>query len=136
MLATVPQRQKEAVLPLGGPSLGDAPDRDRTALHPRHLRSDDPGLGRALGEIDGAVTMVIGNRPEALLSRRSSQPGYSMARSSPTSSPRPSGTSTSPPLVLIGLILFAMTLAVNLAAKGILTKMVARASRDLMCPHS
>src|SRR3990172_575764 len=42
----------------GGPvagrhPMGDAPDRDRAALHPRHLRSDDPRPGTGVGRDDG-----------------------------------------------------------------------------------
>ena len=86
------------------------------------------GLGRALGETM-AVTMVIGNRPEAILSLF--QPGYTMAAVIANEFTEAVGDVYLSSLILIGLILFAMTFAVNLAAKWILTKMVARASRGI-----
>jgi phosphate transport system permease protein len=73
--------------------------------------------------------MVIGNRPEALLSLF--QPGYSMASVIANEFTEAVGVVHLSSLVLIGLILFAMTFAVNFAAKWILSKMIARASRGI-----
>jgi phosphate transport system permease protein len=126
VLATIPQRQKEAVLSLGGTRWEMLRIVIGQHCVPGIFGATILGLGRALGETM-AVTMVIGNRPEAILSLF--QPGYSMAAVIANEFTEAVGDAHLSSLVLIGLILFAMTLAVNLAAKWILTKMVARASR-------
>ncbi|HWS15940.1 MAG TPA: phosphate ABC transporter permease subunit PstC [Candidatus Methylomirabilis sp.] len=128
VLATIPQRQKEAVLSLGGTRWEMLRIVIGQHCIPGIFGATIIGLGRALGETM-AVTMVIGNRPEALLSLF--QPGYSMAAVIANEFTEAVGDVYLSSLVLIGLILFAMTLAVNLAAKWILTKMVARASRGI-----
>lgn len=128
VLATIPQRQKEAVLSLGGTRWEMLRIVIGQHCIPGIFGATILGLGRALGETM-AVTMVIGNRPEALLSLF--QPGYSMAAVIANEFTEAVGDVYLSSLVLIGLILFAMTLAVNLAAKWILTKMVARASRGI-----
>ena len=76
VLATIPQRQKEAVLSLGGTRWEMLRIVIGQHCLPGIFGAAILGLGRALGETM-AVTMVIGNRPEALLSLF--QPGYSMA---------------------------------------------------------
>ena len=128
VLATIPQRQKEAVLSLGGTRWEMLRIVIGQHCLPGIFGAAILGLGRALGETM-AVTMVIGNRPEALLSLF--QPGYSMAAVIANEFTEAVGDVYLSSLVLIGLILFVMTLAVNLAAKWILTKMVARASRGI-----
>ena len=128
VLATVPQRQKEAVLSLGGTRWEMLRIVIGQHCLPGIFGATILGLGRALGETM-AVTMVIGNRPEAILSLF--QPGYTMAAVIANEFTEAVGDVYLSSLVLIGLILFAMTLAVNLAAKWILTKMVARASRGI-----
>jgi phosphate transport system permease protein len=128
VLATIPQRQKEAVLSLGGTRWEMLRIVIGQHCVPGIFGATILGLGRALGETM-AVTMVIGNRPEVLLSLF--QPGYSMAAVIANEFTEAVGDVYLSSLVLIGLILFVMTLAVNLAAKWILTKMVARASRGI-----
>jgi len=128
VLATVPQRQKEAVLSLGGTRWEMLRIVIGQHCLPGIFGATILGLGRALGETM-AVTMVIGNRPEAILSLF--QPGYSMAAVIANEFTEAIGDVYLSSLILIGLLLFAMTLAVNLAAKWILTKMVARASRGI-----
>jgi len=128
VLATVPQRQKEAVLSLGGTRWEMIRIVIGQHCIPGIFGATILGLGRALGETM-AVTMVIGNRPEALLSLF--QPGYSMAAVIANEFTEAVGDVYLSSLVLVGLILFAMTFAVNLAAKWILAKMVARASRGI-----
>lgn len=128
VLATVPQRQKEAVLSLGGTRWEMLRIVIGQHCIPGIFGATILGLGRALGETM-AVTMVIGNRPEAILSLF--QPGYSMAAVIANEFTEAVGDVYLSSLVLIGLILFAMTLAVNIAAKWILTKMVARGSRGI-----
>ncbi len=128
VLATVPQRQKEAVLSLGGTRW----EMIRIAIGqhciPGIFGATVLGLGRALGETM-AVTMVIGNRPEVLLSVF--QPGYSMAAVIANEFTEAVGDVYLSSLILIGLILFAMTFVANLAAKWVLSKMVARAARGI-----
>jgi phosphate transport system permease protein len=126
VMATVPQRQKEAVLSLGGTRWEMI--RIAVAQHciPGIFGATILGLGRALGETM-AVTMVIGNRPDILLSLF--QPGHSMAAVIANEFTEAVGTVYLSSLILIGLILFVITLVVNLAAKWILTRMVARASK-------
>ena len=75
-----------------------------------------------------AVTMVIGNRPEIFTSLF--QQGYSMAAVIANEFAEAGGLQLSS-LVLIGLLLMLLTLFVNFAAKGMLSKMVARASRGI-----
>lgn len=128
VLATVPQRQKEAVLSLGGTRWEMLRIVIGQHCIPGIFGATILGLGRALGETM-AVTMVIGNRPEVLLSLF--QPGYSMAAVIANEFTEAVGDVYLSSLVLIGLILFAMTLAVNLAARWILAKIVARASRGI-----
>lgn len=128
VLATVPQRQKEAVLSLGGTRWEMIRIVIGQHCIPGIFGATILGLGRALGETM-AVTMVIGNRPEAILSLF--QPGYSMAAVIANEFTEAVGDVYLSSLILIGLILLVMTFAVNLAAKWILTKMVARASRGI-----
>jgi len=127
VLATVPQRQKEAVLSLGGTRW----EMFRIVIGqhclPGIFGATILGLGRALGETM-AVTMVIGNRPEIFASLF--QQGYSMAAVIANEFAEAGGLQLSS-LVLIGLLLMLLTLVVNFAAKGMLSKMVARASRGI-----
>jgi phosphate transport system permease protein len=127
VLATVPQRQKEAVLSLGGTRWEMIRIVIGQHCIPGIFGATVLGLGRALGETM-AVTMVIGNRPEVFLSLF--QQGYSMAAVIANEFAEAGGLQLSS-LILIGLLLFFVTFLVNLAAKWILTKMVARASRGI-----
>ena len=128
VLATVPRVQKEAVLGLGGTRW----EMIRIAIGqhclPGIFGAMILGLGRALGETM-AVTMVIGNRPDILPSLF--QPGYSMAAMIANEFTEATGELYLSALVEIGLVLFLLTLVVNLLAKGILKRMVARAARGL-----
>jgi phosphate transport system permease protein len=127
VLATVPQRQKEAVLSLGGTRWEMIRIVIGQHCIPGIFGATVLGLGRALGETM-AVTMVIGNRPEVFLSLF--QQGYSMAAVIANEFAEAGGLQLSS-LILIGLLLFLVTFVVNLAAKWILKKMVARASRGI-----
>ena len=125
VLATVPQRQREAVLSLGGTRWEMIRIVIGQHCIPGIFGAAVLGLGRALGETM-AVTMVIGNRPEVFLSLF--QQGYSMAAVIANEFAEAGGLQLSA-LILVGLLLFLVTFTVNLAARGILKKMVARASR-------
>ena len=127
VLATVPQRQKEAVLSLGGTRWEMLRIVIGQHCLPGIFGATVLGLGRALGETM-AVTMVIGNRPEIFASVF--QQGYSMAAVIANEFAEAGGLQLSS-LILIGLLLMLVTLAVNLGAKGMLSKMVARASRGI-----
>ncbi len=127
VLATVPQRQKEAVLSLGGTRWEMIRIVIGQHCIPGIFGATILGLGRALGETM-AVTMVIGNRPEIFASLF--QQGYSMAAVIANEFAEAGGLQLSS-LVLIGLLLMLLTLFVNFAAKGMLSKMVARASRGI-----
>jgi phosphate transport system permease protein len=127
VLATVPQRQKEAVLSLGGTRWEMIRIVIGQHCLPGIFGATILGLGRALGETM-AVTMVIGNRPEIFTSLF--QQGYSMAAVIANEFAEAGGIQLSS-LVLIGLLLMLVTLVVNLAANRILSKMVARASRGI-----
>jgi len=127
VLATVPQRQKEAVLSLGGTRWEMIRIVIGQHCLPGIFGATILGLGRALGETM-AVTMVIGNRPEIFASLF--QQGYSMAAVIANEFAEAGGLQLSS-LILIGLLLMLVTFVVNLAAKGILSKMVARASRGI-----
>ena len=128
VLATVPRMQKEAVLSLGGTHWEMIRIVIGQHCLPGIFGAAVLGLGRALGETM-AVTMVIGNRPEILLSFF--QPGYSMAAVIANEFTEATGTLYLSALVEVGLVLFLFTFLINLAAKGILRKMLARASRGL-----
>jgi phosphate transport system permease protein len=127
VLATVPQRQKEAVLSLGGTRWEMIRIVIGQHCIPGIFGATVLGLGRALGETM-AVTMVIGNRPEVFLSIF--QQGYSMAAVIANEFAEAGGLQLSS-LIQIGLLLFLLTFVVNLAAKWMLRRMVARASRGI-----
>jgi phosphate transport system permease protein len=127
VLATVPQRQKEAVLSLGGTRWEMLRIVIGQHCLPGIFGATVLGLGRALGETM-AVTMVIGNRPEIFASLF--RQGYSMAAVIANEFAEAGGLQLSS-LILIGLLLMLVTLVVNLAAKSILSTMVARASRGI-----
>ncbi len=128
VLATIPQVQKEAVLSLGGTRWEMIRIVIGQHCIPGIFGATVIGLGRALGETM-AVTMVVGNRPEAVLSVF--QPGYSMAAVIANEFAEATGDLYLAALVEIGLVLFLLTFVVNLAAKLVLRTMVARASRGL-----
>lgn len=77
-------------------------------------------LGRALGETM-AVTMVIGNQPEIHASLL--KPSYSMAAVIANEFSEASTPIYLSALVEIGLVLFCVTLAINLAARWLLWRM-------------
>lgn len=128
VLATVPRLQKEAVLSLGGTHWEMIKIVIGQHCIPGIFGATILGLGRALGETM-AVTMVIGNRPDILLSIF--QPGYSMAAVIANEFTEATGDLHLSALVEIGLVLFLLTFVVNLAAKWILKAMVARAVRGI-----
>lgn len=127
VLATVPARQKEAVLALGGTRWEMIRIVIGQHCIPGIFGATVLGLGRALGETM-AVTMVIGNRPEIFTSLF--QQGYSMAAVIANEFAEAADLQLSS-LILVGLLLFLVTFVVNLASKWMLAKMVKSASRGM-----
>ena len=74
-----------------------------------------------------AVTMVIGNRPDIVLSLF--QPGYSMAAVIANEFTEATGELYLSALVEIGLVLFLLTIVVHLVAKIVLRRMVPEARK-------
>jgi phosphate transport system permease protein len=128
VMATVPQRQKEAVLSLGGTQWEMIRIVIGQHCIPGIFGATILGLGRAIGETM-AVTMLIGNRPDIMFSVF--QPGYSMAAVVANEFTEATGDMHLSALIAVGLVLFLITFAVNLAARWILSKLVARASRGI-----
>jgi len=126
VLATVPKVQKEAVLSLGGTRWEMIRIVIGQHCIPGIFGATILGLGRALGETM-AVTMVIGNRPDIVLSLF--QPGYSMAAVIANEFTEATGELYLSALVEIGLVLFFLTIVVHLVAKGILRRMVPEARK-------
>ncbi len=83
------------------------------------------GLGRALGETM-AVTMVIGNRPE--ISASLFAPGYTMASVLANEYTEATSDLYLSALSEIGLLLFAVTLALNVAARLLVRRTGAKGS--------
>jgi phosphate transport system permease protein len=77
-------------------------------------------LGRALGETM-AVTMLIGNQPEIHASLL--QPGYSMAAVIANEFTEATTALYLSAIVQVGLVLFAVTLLINIAARWMLWRM-------------
>ena len=126
VLATVPRVQKEAVLSLGGTHWEMIRIVIGQHCIPGIFGATILGLGRALGETM-AVTMVIGNRPDIVLSLF--QPGYSMAAVIANEFTEATGDLYLSALVEIGLVLFLLTIVVNFAAKLILNRFTPAASK-------
>ena len=127
VLLTVPPRQKEAILALGGTRWEMIRIVIGQHCLPGIFGATVLGLGRALGETM-AVTMVIGNRPDIFFSLF--QQGYSMAAVIANEFAEAADLQFSS-LILVGLLLFLVTFLVNITAKWMLAKMVKSASRDL-----
>lgn len=124
VLLAVPNEQREAALAMGATRW----EAVYTAVLPYGkaglMGAVVLGLGRALGETM-AVTMVIGNRHEIGLSLL--QPGYTMAAAIANEFAEAVTQLHLAALFEIGLILFAVTVVVNAAAR-LLVWRVARAS--------
>jgi phosphate transport system permease protein len=75
------------------------------------------GLGRALGETI-AVTIVIGNQPT--ISASLLQPGYTMPSVIANEFSEATGALHLEALIAIGLLLFAVTLGVNVFARMVI----------------
>jgi phosphate transport system permease protein len=126
VLLAVPRDQREAALALGSTRWESV---WRVVLP--HARGGLYGaiflaLGRALGETM-AVTMVIGNRPEIASSLFA--PGYSMAAVIANEFTEATGDLYLSALIEIGLVLFALTMVVNGAARLLILATSPKGSR-------
>jgi phosphate transport system permease protein len=114
VLRTVPLSMREAALALGATRW----ETIRIAVLPYAragiLGATILGLGRALGETM-AVTMVIGNSPT--ISASLFAPGYSLPAVIANEFAEASGGLQTGALAALGLILFAVTLLLNIAAR-------------------
>jgi phosphate transport system permease protein len=114
VLLAIPQAQREASLALGATQW----ETIRKVLIPYGLSgilgAVILGLGRALGETM-AVTMVIGNSAEGTLSLL--KPGYTMSSIIANEFAEAVSPLHSEALIEVGLILFAMTLLLNIIAR-------------------
>jgi phosphate transport system permease protein len=86
------------------------------------------GLGRALGETM-AVTMVIGNSIDGTLSLL--RPGYTMSSLIANEFAEAVSQLHSEALIEVGLVLFGLTLALNLAARLLVWRVVHRAPQEV-----
>ncbi len=119
VLKSVPAAQREAAYALG------ATRWEATLVALRYARTGIVGsvmlgFGRALGETM-AVTMVIGNSPKASWSLFA--PQYTMSAVIANEFTEAVGPIHVDALVEIGLVLFAITLFVNLASRGLIWRM-------------
>jgi phosphate transport system permease protein len=114
VMSAVPQQQREAVLALGATRW----EMIRMGVL-RNARAGIAGgiilgLGRALGETM-AVTMVIGNRTE--IAKSLLAPGYTMASVIANEFSEATGDLYLSSLIEIGLVLFLVTILVNILAQ-------------------
>jgi len=125
---TVPSNQREAALALGATRweairlavLAYA----RTGL----LGAVILGLGRALGETM-AVTMVIGNRAE--ISASLFAPAYTMASVIANEFTEATGDLYLSALIEVGLVLFFITLVINIAARALIWRVSGRVKGEI-----
>ncbi len=114
VLLAIPNAQREAALALGATRW----EMIRQVLLPYGLSgilgAVILGLGRALGETM-AVTMVIGNSIEGSLSLL--RPGYTMSSIIANEFAEAVNVLHSEALIMIALVLFVMTLGLNLVAR-------------------
>jgi phosphate ABC transporter permease protein PstC len=129
VMATVPPDHKEAALALGATRW----EMIRTAILPYSRAgiagASMLGLGRAIGETI-AVTLVIGNAPQ--IGHQLFEQGYTLAAVIANEF----GEAASVPihraaLIAAGLVLFVLTLLVNVVARGL----VVRAERGARAPR-
>jgi phosphate transport system permease protein len=119
VLKTVPVTQREAAYALGATrfeAIRAAIFFARTGI----LGAIMLGFGRALGETM-AVTMVIGNNPQVAVSLFA--PQYTMAAVIANEFTEATDDLYLHALIEIGLVLFIITLAVNLASRGLIWAM-------------
>jgi len=114
VLAAVPREQREAALALGATRWEMTWQVALPYALPGIVGGAILGLGRALGETM-AITMVIGNRPDIAASLFA--PGYTMASVLANEFTEATGELYLSALMEIALLLFGITILVNIAAQ-------------------
>lgn len=114
VLAAVPREQREAALALGATRWEMTWQVALPYALPGIVGGAILGLGRALGETM-AITMVIGNRPD--ISASLFAPGYTMASVLANEFTEATGELYLSALMEIALLLFGITILVNIAAQ-------------------
>lgn len=121
VLAAVPREQREAALALGATRWEMTWKAALPYAVPGIIGAAILGLGRALGETM-AVTMVIGNRPD--ISASLFAPGYTMASVLANEFAEASGDLYLSALMEIALLLFGITILVNILARVLVWRVV------------
>jgi phosphate transport system permease protein len=124
VLKTVPETQREAAYALGATrfeAIRAAMFFARTGI----VGAVMLGFGRALGETM-AVTMVIGNNPQVTLSLFA--PQYTMAAVIANEFTEAADVLYQSALIEIGLVLFVITLLVNVVSRGLIWSMARQVS--------
>jgi phosphate transport system permease protein len=120
ILRSVPNLQREAAFALGATRWEVLRVAVLSYARPGLFGAVILGLGRALGETM-AVTMVIGNRPE--ISKSLLAPGYTLASVIANEFTEATADIYLSALVELGLVLFAVTIIINLLAQLLLKGM-------------
>jgi phosphate transport system permease protein len=124
----VPFTQREAALALGSTRWETIRLAVLDYARPGVLGAVILGLGRALGETM-AVTMVIGNRPE--ISASLFAPSYTMASVIANEFTEATSNLYLSALIEVGLILFFVTLIVNIIARALIWKVSSKVKGEL-----
>jgi phosphate transport system permease protein len=130
ILKNVPMAQREAAYALGATrweAIKAAISYGKTGI----IGAVMLGFGRALGETM-AVTMVIGNNPQATLSLY--KPQYTMAAVIANEFTEAADELYLHALIEIGLLLFIITIAVNMVSRLMIWSMKKRSSRPMALP--
>jgi phosphate transport system permease protein len=117
VLLAVPREQREAALALGSTRWESTWKVVLPYARPGLYGAVFLALGRALGETM-AVTMVIGNRPE--ISASLFAPAYSMAAVIANEFSEATEEIYLHALIEVGLVLFALTMVINVVARGLI----------------
>lgn len=122
----VPRAQREAALALGATRWETTRMAVLSYARPGILGAVILGLGRALGETM-AVTMLIGNRPA--ISASLLAPGYTMASVIANEFSEATGDLYLSALIEVALVLFALTVLLNVGARYLVWSTVKRGER-------
>ena len=125
VLLSVPREQREAALALGATRWESTWKVVLPYARPGLYGAIFLALGRALGETM-AVTMVIGNRPEVAASLFA--PAYSMAAVIANEFSEATEEIYLHSLIAVALVLFVLTMVVNLVARGLIAATSGRGS--------
>ncbi len=120
ILRSVPNLQREAAYALGATRWEVTRVAVLSYARPGLFGAVILGLGRALGETM-AVTMVIGNRPE--IAKSLLAPGYTLASVIANEFTEATTDTYLSALVELGLVLFGVTIVINLLAQLLLKSM-------------